>query len=96
MCMGFRIGEVSYISDASKIPEETKAKVEGSRVLILDALREKPHGSHFSFDEVPTLTCGAGLSVGKGVCDEFGTEAGYYLLGWVCASDGSLCFGRGS
>ena len=52
MCMGFRIGEISYISDASRIPEETKLKIEGSRVLILDALREKPHGSHFSFDEV--------------------------------------------
>jgi Beta-lactamase superfamily domain len=55
MCMGFRIGEVSYISDASRISDETKSKIEGSRVLILDALREKPHGSHFSFDEVFSL-----------------------------------------
>jgi len=52
MCMGFRIGEISYISDASRISDETKSKIEGSRILILDALREKPHGSHFSFDEV--------------------------------------------
>jgi phosphoribosyl 1,2-cyclic phosphodiesterase len=52
MCMGFRIGEVSYISDASKISNETKQKVEGSRVLILDALRDKRHPSHFSFAEV--------------------------------------------
>jgi len=40
MCMGFRIGALS------------KSKIEGSRVLILDVLRETPHGSHFSFDEV--------------------------------------------
>jgi phosphoribosyl 1,2-cyclic phosphodiesterase len=52
MCMGFRIGQLSYISDANRIPEETKRKVDGSRILILDALRETPHGSHFSFDEV--------------------------------------------
>jgi phosphoribosyl 1,2-cyclic phosphodiesterase len=55
MCMGFRIGEISYISDASAISKETKNKIEGSRVLILDALRELPHASHFSYDEVYPL-----------------------------------------
>jgi phosphoribosyl 1,2-cyclic phosphodiesterase len=54
MCMGFRLGSLAYISDASKIPAETKEKIEGCRVLVLDALRETPHGSHFSFDEVNT------------------------------------------
>ena len=52
MCMGFRIGQLSYISDANRVPDETKRKIEGSRILILDALRETPHVSHFSFDEV--------------------------------------------
>ena len=52
MCMGFRIGEMSYISDTNRVPEETKQKIEGSKILILDALRETPHGSHFSFSEV--------------------------------------------
>jgi phosphoribosyl 1,2-cyclic phosphodiesterase len=52
MCMGFRIGDLSYISDANRIPDETKVKIQGSRILILDALRETPHASHFSFDEV--------------------------------------------
>ena len=51
MCMGFRIGPVAYVSDANRICEETKAKIEGCRVLILDALRETPHASHFSFSE---------------------------------------------
>jgi phosphoribosyl 1,2-cyclic phosphodiesterase len=61
MCMGFRIGDLSYISDASSVPEETKRKIEGSRILILDALRETPHASHFSFQEVAPL-----LGVGNG------------------------------
>ena len=52
MCMGFRVGDLAYISDASRISEETKAKIEGSKVLVLDALRETPHASHFSFQEV--------------------------------------------
>jgi len=52
MCMGFRIGAVSYISDTNRIPDATKQKIEGTRVLILDALRETPHPSHFSFSEV--------------------------------------------
>lgn len=52
MCMGFRIGGVSYVSDTNRIPDETKRKIEGSRVLILDALRETSHSSHFNFSEV--------------------------------------------
>jgi phosphoribosyl 1,2-cyclic phosphodiesterase len=52
MCMGFRIGPLAYVSDANRICDETKAKIEGCRVLILDALRETPHASHFSFQEV--------------------------------------------
>lgn len=51
ICLGFRICDVSYVSDASAIPTETKKKIEGSRVLILDALKKGPHASHFSIDE---------------------------------------------
>jgi phosphoribosyl 1,2-cyclic phosphodiesterase len=93
MCMGFRIGDLSYVSDASSVPEETKRKIEGSRVLILDALKETPHASHFSFQEVlPPLTR-VGVMVGEGFCDEFGSETGDYILGWICASNGSLYTG---
>jgi phosphoribosyl 1,2-cyclic phosphodiesterase len=53
ICMGFRINDFSYISDASFIPEDTRKKLDGTRVLVLDALRERPHPSHFNFDEVP-------------------------------------------
>lgn len=56
MCMGFRIGPLAYVSDANRICEETRGKIEGCRVLILDALRETPHASHFSFQEVPPST----------------------------------------
>ncbi|KAJ9083766.1 hypothetical protein DSO57_1031390 [Entomophthora muscae] len=51
MSLGFRFGDVSYISDASKIPESTRRKMVGSKTLILDCLRPKPYSSHFGIDQ---------------------------------------------
>jgi phosphoribosyl 1,2-cyclic phosphodiesterase len=51
-CIGFRIGDFSYLSDVSFVPEKTRRKIEGTKVLILNALREKPQSAHFSFSEV--------------------------------------------
>ena len=48
---GYRIGDLSYVSDASFIPESTAQLIGGSDILILDALRPRPHRSHFSFEE---------------------------------------------
>jgi phosphoribosyl 1,2-cyclic phosphodiesterase len=52
VCMGFRIQDFSYISDVSFNPEDTRRKLYGTRILVLNALREKTHPSHFSFSEV--------------------------------------------
>src|SRR6185503_8650300 len=49
--LGFRIGDVAYCTDVSKIPKESWPRLEGLRVLVLDALRFKPHPGHFSLDE---------------------------------------------
>ncbi|KAJ1853069.1 hypothetical protein GGF49_003618 [Coemansia sp. RSA 1853] len=48
---GFRFGDVSYISDCSRIPDETRPLIAGTKLLVLDALKWTPHSSHFSFDE---------------------------------------------
>ena len=48
---GFRIGDFTYITDANMIPEEERSKIEGSKVLVLNALRKEQHISHFSLDE---------------------------------------------
>jgi Beta-lactamase superfamily domain len=91
MCMGFRIGNVSYISDANRISDETKRKIEGSRILILDALREVPHASHFSFDEVPTSFERSDVdNLGERICDVVGHDPGNNLLGRICSSNRSL------
>jgi phosphoribosyl 1,2-cyclic phosphate phosphodiesterase len=49
--LGFRMGTVAYCTDVSKIPDESYALLEDLDVLILGALRETPHPTHFSVDE---------------------------------------------
>jgi len=49
--LGFRIGDFCYITDANRIEEEELLKIEGSKVLILNALRKEKHISHFTLDE---------------------------------------------
>lgn len=48
---GFRVGDFTYITDASYISEEELAKVRGSKVVVLNALRNSKHVSHFSVGE---------------------------------------------
>ena len=45
---GYRINNFAYCTDVSKIPEQSYADLENLDVLVLDALREKPHPTHFS------------------------------------------------
>lgn len=49
--IGYRFGKVAYSSDVSAIPDETWPLLDGLDVFIVDALRYKPHVSHFSLDE---------------------------------------------
>ena len=49
--LGFRIGDFSYITDANHIPEESLALLEGSEILVLNALQREPHISHFTLDQ---------------------------------------------
>ena len=51
IALGFRVGNFSYVSDASHIPESTTKLIEGSDILVLDALRPSPHRSHFSTEQ---------------------------------------------
>jgi phosphoribosyl 1,2-cyclic phosphate phosphodiesterase len=48
---GFRIGDVAYCTDVSEIPRASWPRLEGLRVLVLDALRPQPHPAHFGLDQ---------------------------------------------
>ena len=48
---GFRIGDLTYITDAKVIPEAEIAKLQGTTVLVVNALRKEAHPAHFSLEE---------------------------------------------
>jgi len=50
MVYGYRIGDFAYISDVSEIPAKTMQKLQGLEILVLEALRFKPHYKHFNLD----------------------------------------------
>jgi phosphoribosyl 1,2-cyclic phosphate phosphodiesterase len=49
--LGFRIGDFAYCTDVSQIPRDSYKKLKNLRLLVLDALRERTHPSHFSLSE---------------------------------------------
>lgn len=50
--MGYRINDFSYMTDVKSIPESTKEKVKGSKVLVLSGLRWAPeHPTHLTIPE---------------------------------------------
>jgi len=53
--LGFRFGSFAYLTDASTIPDETWPMLEGLDVLVLNALRHRPHPTHFSLSEAAAV-----------------------------------------
>lgn len=52
---GFRIANLTYLTDANFLPEEEKEKIYGSQYLVINALRVQKHISHFSLPEALKL-----------------------------------------
>lgn len=48
---GYRVGGLAYLTDCSAIPDGSWQLLEGLDCLVLDALRERPHPTHFCLDE---------------------------------------------
>ncbi|PWT84020.1 MAG: MBL fold metallo-hydrolase [Blastocatellia bacterium] len=46
--LGYRVGTFAYLTDCNSIPEQSWPLLDGVRILVLDALRERPHSTHFS------------------------------------------------
>lgn len=53
--LGFRIGELGYITDAKVVPDDTVEAMKGVDTLVINALRHKPHISHITLDEALEL-----------------------------------------
>ena len=46
--LGFRIADVAFCTDVSDIPTETWPQLQGLDTLVLGALRDRPHPTHFT------------------------------------------------
>ena len=49
--LGYRIGPLTYITDMKTIDDEELPYIEGTEVLVVNALRYTPHHSHQTVDE---------------------------------------------
>jgi len=49
--LGFRVDGFTYLTDVKTISEEEIEKIKGTKVLVVNALREEPHYSHFNLSE---------------------------------------------
>ncbi|AMW06607.1 hypothetical protein GEMMAAP_06205 [Gemmatimonas phototrophica] len=49
--VGFRVGDLAYITDAKTLPETALEALRGVRVLVLNALLRTPHPTHLSIAE---------------------------------------------
>lgn len=49
--LGFRINDLTYITDANSIPETEFVKIMGTKTLVINALQKDDHLSHFTLKE---------------------------------------------
>ena len=49
--LGYRFGAFAYLTDCNAIPDETWPLLHNLEVVVLDALRERVHPTHFSLSE---------------------------------------------
>lgn len=48
--LGFRFGDIVYANDVVRVPEEAFPLMQGARVMIVDAMRYRPHPTHAHLD----------------------------------------------
>jgi len=49
--LGYRFGPIAYISDVSEIPTSSIKLLQNLQILILDAVRYRPHPTHFHIEK---------------------------------------------
>ncbi|WP_300565306.1 MBL fold metallo-hydrolase [Flavobacterium sp.] len=48
---GYRFDKFAYLTDVKTVDDEEIAKLQNLEVLVINALREEPHGTHFNLQE---------------------------------------------
>ena len=73
--LGFRFNGAAYLTDVSEIPESSYPLLEGLEVLILDALRPRPHPTHLTVEQAVSVM--ERLKVPQGYCTHIAHEMGH-------------------
>ncbi len=60
--LGFRINDFTYITDAKTVSDKEKEKIKGSKILVINALQQQNHISHFTFDEAIAFAASIGAA----------------------------------
>ncbi len=76
--LGFRIGDIAYSPDVNAIPPESIGFLEDLDLWIVDALRYKPHPTHFSLAE--TLDWIARLKPRRAILTNLHTDLDFEAL----------------
>jgi phosphoribosyl 1,2-cyclic phosphate phosphodiesterase len=51
LILGYRVGPFAYLTDCSGIPDASWPLLDGVETLVIDALRDRPHPTHFTVDQ---------------------------------------------
>ncbi|MBE7201486.1 MAG: MBL fold metallo-hydrolase [Parafilimonas terrae] len=92
--LGFRFGRAAYVPDVSLIPPQSLERLYDLDLLIIDALRDIPHPTHFSVSDALDLI--AQVRPGRAVLTNLHTDLDYAELagrlpkGAVPAYDGMV------
>ena len=49
--LGYRIGDVGYVTDMTTMPDEGRALLKGIRLLVVNGLRHEPHPTHQTVEQ---------------------------------------------
>ncbi|QZA80965.1 MBL fold metallo-hydrolase [Deefgea piscis] len=76
--LGWRIGNVAYLTDVSEIPPESEALLQNLDLLFLDCLRHKAHPTHLSVEQA--LQVAANIAAKRTVLIHMTHELEYHAL----------------
>lgn len=74
--LGFRIGNITYLTDANFVPEEEKEKIKGSKYIVINALRKEKHIAHFNLEEAVGFL--QEFDMDKGYITHIGHQMGFH------------------
>lgn len=59
--LGFRMGNFSYVTDSNYLSPEAMEMIKGSEILVLNALQNEPHISHYTLEEAVQVAWQSGV-----------------------------------